>query len=576
MSRFRRFIHNPLVVILPIILLLAGVWYQYSGAESQLNASQANILPNAGLDDLDNHGMPYGWQFTPGSSSVTATSRPGYQSPRLLAITNSGTPTSKNTTLASPLVTVEQGSTYLYKGFYASTISFDLLIQFNDKDGTKKLEFIRHYSSSQQWTTVSYRFAPEAGVQSVQFVYSLTGRGELQVDNNYLESNPMNTTAPAPIVTGVNLLPQSALLDATQGWSPYAYGANTSESHVVTSNGATYFQTKMAAYTNGEAKWQYAPLPILGNQAFQLTATYRSNAPVDVVAEYVLTSGKRQFETIDTLLPAKDWTIYSTNLEAPTAATSIMVTLILHHAGTLDTKDYSLIDTTKPGKAAWREPLVSITFDDGWKSAYQNGTPLLARYGYPATFYLNPGAIDTPNFMSSKDVDGLVTAGHEIASHGYLHYDFTTVNIPLLDTQLKQAAEYFKTVRHLQAIQFATPFGTTDSQVEYAARQYYASLRTTDDGINTRQNFNPYHLVVLYIGKDTPPEKLASAIADTAAVNGWLILVYHRIDTSTEGEPVISPTQFNENLAVIQKSGVKVMTVDAALHEIANQKAATP
>ena len=575
MSRLHRLFRNPLVIVVPIIVVLCIVWYQYTGAESQINSSSANIMPNAGLDLVDDHGVPNGWQFSPATSAVTATSRPGYESPRLLAITNSGDATSKNTTLTSPLVGVDQGSTYLYKGFYKSTLSFDLLMQSTLKDGSKKLEIAKNYGSSQQWTTVSYSFTPAANVQSVQFVYSLTAKGELQVDNNYLEVNPANATQPPMPVKGANLLSVSSANPLSSAWSPYVYGDNQTELHAITTEAAPYLHIQISTYRSGEAKWQHAPLSVHGNQAFQFAASYRSDTPVDVIAEYVLTSGERQFSTLTTLQPAKDWTTYIGHLETPTAATSVIVSVVLHSQGTLDTRDYSLIDTSKPGKAAWQRPLLSITFDDGWRSAYLNGTPLLARYNYPATFYLNPSAIDTPSFMTSSQVDGLVAAGHEIASHGYQHFDFTTVSTSTLDDQLKRAAAYFTQVRHQKVTQFATPFGSTDNQVEYVARQYYASLRTTDDGINTRQNFDPYHLLVLYIGKDTPPSKVAAAIADTQATNGWLILVYHRIDTSTEGEPVITPSQFNEHLDIIRKSGVAVVPVGAALHEITAQQSAS-
>lgn len=569
MNNSIRVIKNPLFIILPVIALLLFAWYQYTSAESQINISRANILPNAGLDQLDDHGLPVGWQFSPASAQVTATSIAGYESPRLLVLTNSGDSSTSNTTLTSPLVSVEKEKTYLYKGFYRSTISFDLIIQSNYRDGSKKLEIIKRYNSNKQWATVSHLFTATANIQSVQFVYSFAAKGELQIDDNYLEANPREVySAPAPAL-GNNLLP--VVTPASDAWSNYASGDNKTTSRRITDDGSPYLHSQVIAYKGGEAKWQHDPLPVRGNRAFWFSANYRSDAPVDVIAEYILASGQREFYTIGTLLPAKDWTIYTGEFETPSNATSVVVSLVLHQNGTLDTKDYGLYDISKPGAAAWQRPLASITFDDGWKSAYVNGVPLLKQYGYAATFYLNPAAIDTANFMDSNDVTTLSKEGHELASHGYQHHDFTTLDKQSIDYQLRYAYDYFKQIHNQPVVHFSAPFGGTDSQVSYYAHKYYASLRGTESGINTRQNFDPYNLLVLYVGNDTPSAKIASALAEAEATNGWLILVYHRVDTITEGEPVIAPAQFQQQLDAIKKSGVTVTPVGSALQELSRQ-----
>ncbi|MNK98983.1 Polysaccharide deacetylase [compost metagenome] len=174
--------------------------------------------------------------------------------------------------------------------------------------------------------------------------------------------------------------------------------------------------------------------------------------------------------------------------------------------------------------------------------------------------------------MSSEQVTALVKSGHELASHGYEHLNFTTLDTPSIDYQLMHAGEYFKQVHNQHTIQFSAPFGGTDGQVNHYARNYYASLRGTESGVNTRQNFDPYNLLILYIGNDTSPGKLANALAEAKARNGWLILVYHRVDTNTQGEPVISPAQFQQQLDTVRKSELTVTTVSDAMQEISKQR----
>lgn len=575
MSKLLRLLKNPLIMIVPVILLLVFVWHQYTGAQSQINVPQTNILPNGGLDELDAHGFPTGWQLSPASSGVTTTALTGYDSPKLLVVTNSSDTPGANTSLTSPLVSIETGQQYLYKGFYKSTVPFDLILRANYRDGTQKLTIVGRYNSNRQWATDSYLFTPDDAVQTVQFVYSFAAKGELQIDNNYLEPNPNDVYQPSQPTLTTNLVPNPALTssDGTtpDGWDSFTSGDQQTTANYITDDGVPYLRTQVSNYKNGEAKWEYTPISIQGNQAFEFQVTYRSNNPVDVIAEYMLSSGQRQFATVATLLPAKDWTTYSGTFEAPAGASSLLASVVLHGNGTMATKNYAVYDISKPGARTWERPLVSLTFDDGWQSAYVNGAPLLDEYGFKATFYLNPAAIDTSVFMSSDEVAALKNNGHEVASHGYEHLDFTTLNKSSINYQLEHAYQYFKQVQNEQTVDFATPFGGTDSQVTSYARKYYASLRTTQSGLNTRQNFDPYNLLVLYVGRDTTPAKIADALAETKADNGWLILVYHRVDTTTQGEPVINPTQFQQQLDVLKKSNLTVVPVSSALREIDRQ-----
>ena len=570
MSKFHAIIHTPFLPVLAVVSLLAFGWETYTSAAPQLNHPTMNILPNGGLNTIDAHGMPTGWQFSPADTGSNVRIGTGNQSPHQLTVANHGN-ASASTTVTSPEAPVATGTRYLYKGFYRATMPFELVMKSTRSDGSVRYETVQQYDPSQEWTTVSYLFDAPPDIRTVAFVYRTNAHGELSLDNTYLEPNPQHVTPPAAMRTGTNLLP--ALNDTSdQAWDVAASGnLHVAEANLVNSSTPS-LHLRVDAYQSGDAGWESATLPAHGNQAFELRAGYTSSAPADIIADYTLASGRHVFNTLATVMPTADWTYVSHDLETPHDAVGVAVSFKLRSAGTLDTREYSLIDISKAGTPAWSRPLVSITFDDGWESSFKNGVPLLAKYGYAATFYLTPSALDTENFMTSQNVDALVAAGHEIASHGYQHLDFTTLAPEAVDDQLSHAAAYFHQVRKLDAIQFSTPFGTSDNEVTYAAEKYYSSLRTTDDGINTRQNFDPYHLLVLYIGNDTPANKLAEALADAQALNGWLIVVYHRVDTNTKGEPVIAPAQFQTQLDVIKRSHITVMPVGAALHEITKQK----
>jgi len=575
MSRSALFFKNPLVLVVPIVAALLLLWQQYTSAQPQLSTPAANILPNASLDELDKSGFPVGWQLSRGNDKVTTSSTQGYNSATSLALINASDTANGNTTLTSPEAPVEKGVTYLYKAFYKADAPFDLLIRTNHVDGSHEQKVVGRYDPNTEWETVSHVFMSPDTVQSVQFIYSFSAKGELQIDNTYLEPNPPDVYVPPQPTLGTNILPNHALTTSDgvtpQGWSPYTVGNNRATLQYVTDNGTPALRTQVSDYKDGEAKWQYDPISIKGGQAFQLNASYQSDTPAVAVAEFTLSSGKRQFVTIKELVPAKDWTAFSGQFEAPINADTMLVTIVQRSNGTVTTKDYGLYDITKPGAITWDKPRLSFTFDDGWESAFTNGATLLNRYGYEGTFYLNPSTIDTASFMTSGQVADLVKNGHEIASHGYEHLNFTTLKREDINYQFEHASNYFKEIHNMQRVNFAAPFGGNDPQTMFYARKYYASLRGTADGVNTRQNMDPYNLRVLYVGGSVSLEKLSAAIADAKSKNGWLILIYHRIETPVKGETTVTPTQFQQQLDTVKKSDINVQTVAEVLKAVANQ-----
>lgn len=74
-----------------------------------------------------------------------------------------------------------------------------------------------------------------------------------------------------------------------------------------------------------------------------------------------------------------------------------------------------------------QEPLpaktVVITIDDGYKSVYRNGWPILKSFGYPFTVFINAKSIDGgfSNYMSWAEVREMHQSGVDFQDHSYAH-----------------------------------------------------------------------------------------------------------------------------------------------------------
>lgn len=91
------------------------------------------------------------------------------------------------------------------------------------------------------------------------------------------------------------------------------------------------------------------------------------------------------------------------------------------------------------GEKTLADKSVAITFDDGYQDIADNAAPILAKFGYPYTVFINPDRTAYPDMMSQATLKGLkgATIGNHTAGHAHL----TTLPLPLarqaiLDGQL--------------------------------------------------------------------------------------------------------------------------------------------
>jgi peptidoglycan/xylan/chitin deacetylase (PgdA/CDA1 family) len=81
-------------------------------------------------------------------------------------------------------------------------------------------------------------------------------------------------------------------------------------------------------------------------------------------------------------------------------------------------------NTVKHGTKLPEKPVI-ITFDDAWKSQYENALPILAEFNVPATFYVYTAVVGNNTTMSWQQLRDLARKGHSIGCHSGSHADLT-------------------------------------------------------------------------------------------------------------------------------------------------------
>jgi len=113
------------------------------------------------------------------------------------------------------------------------------------------------------------------------------------------------------------------------------------------------------------------------------------------------------------------------------------------------------------------EKPVIITLDDGYRDAYTNAFPLLAKYGFGATFFLITGFIDQgrPEHLTWEQVIEMDAAGMSMEAHGHTHPDLRNQSLDYLVWQILGAKEAIEARTHKTVRFFAYPAGKYDPQV---------------------------------------------------------------------------------------------------------------
>lgn len=215
--------------------------------------------------------------------------------------------------------------------------------------------------------------------------------------------------------------------------------------------------------------------------------------------------------------------------------------------------------------------MVSLTFDDGFESAYTEARPVLSQYNFPGVAYVTTGWTGTTGFMTWSQIQALQnTYGWEIGAHSVTHPELPTLSEAAMTDEVANSKQAL-TDHSLNVTTFATPFGAYNSPtVREIAKRYEAHRGFWDrDNLNVFPH-DRYWLQVKSIERDTSLQQVYNWI-DRATVRGeWLVLVFHIIaDEPDPEEPYATSTADLTAIAqYLNQKQVPVKTVHQVLDEV--------
>ena len=170
-----------------------------------------------------------------------------------------------------------------------------------------------------------------------------------------------------------------------------------------------------------------------------------------------------------------------------------------------------LIDVLDRGHLPQR--VAVLTFDDGYADAADVVTPLLARHGARATFFVNAGTIGLRNHLTWRNLRAMRSAGNEIGAHGMYHLDLSTLDRA---GQMHEAGDCVARIERFigfRPVSYAYASGAYNSTTLSVMRSIGIRSAWTERSNWVRDDRNPYEMPRLRISRDTPLQGFASLVS---------------------------------------------------------------
>jgi peptidoglycan/xylan/chitin deacetylase (PgdA/CDA1 family) len=477
-------------------------------------------------------------------------------------------------------ITATPGKTYNFSNYYQSNVQSFVEVEYQLTNNAYQYVRLATLPAAAGWTLYQKSFTAPANAKSVTVLHFIQAVGTLSVDNYSLTDGTVTPPPPPPPASNLVLNPSVETENGTlpANWSTQAWGTNNAAFTYVKNAGHTgnhSAKVNITTYTDGDAKWVPVTLDVTPGDSYRFSDWYQSDVETYVVVDFTNVDDSHYYLGFRPAAPSASWKQFTDAFSVPYNAKSMTIYHLLLGVGSLTVDDYSLTKITPQG---FSRGIVTMAFDDGWEEDVFTVLPVLKTYGFHATFFFATTFLEsTPptgpiNISGPAAIHAMQADGHEIGGHSVTHPDLTSLSQTDLDYELGHSKTYLESVAGAgQVKNLATPFGTYNDQVINTAKPLYQSLRSTDEGFNSPESFDQYRLVVQNMQQTTTLAEFQSWIDQAKKDKSWLVLVYHRVATSSLEQFDTPQANFVPQMEYIKNSGVTVLTTEQALQEVLPQ-----
>lgn len=352
-------------------------------------------------------------------------------------------------------------------------------------------------------------------------------------------------------------------------WQKGSWGTNTAvfKYPVAGYRSSRSAWVNITSYTSGDAKWFFNDVAVAEGSTYTFSDYYKSNIPSYVTIRYQLVEGSYQYVGLASLpSSANIWKKFAIDFAVPANVQKLTIFHLIQQVGTLRVDQFSLAKksggTPPPPPGGLEKGMVTLAFDDGWMSAYQNAMPIIEAAGYKSTHYINsqPWKEDFDGYMQESQILDLQNRGHEVGAHTRTHADLTQLSEAEIRREVKGNRDDLLALGIKKVDTFAYPYGSYNEKVKQIVKETgFKTARSIHEGLNMK-GVDPYLLNWQGPESHTTVAQMKQWIDQAINQKGWLILSFHEI-LNNGGQYSNTPQSLKEVVDYLKQKNVRVVTV---------------
>ncbi len=213
--------------------------------------------------------------------------------------------------------------------------------------------------------------------------------------------------------------------------------------------------------------------------------------------------------------------------------------------------------------------IASFTFDDFPASAVEQGLRILDNYGAKATYYVSGEHVDqtlgSVKYCESAQLRHLLSSGHEIGCHGYLHTSHCGLSARDVSDNCAHNEQFLQSRLGIdfRTTSFGYPFGDASYFSKRVVGRRFDICRGVQLGVNAREvDFSMLRVLPLEQYR-LDEYSLEDSIAEALENNGWIVFLTH--DVSTNPSPYgCTPEQLERALSLVTNAKIPIKTISEA------------
>lgn len=217
------------------------------------------------------------------------------------------------------------------------------------------------------------------------------------------------------------------------------------------------------------------------------------------------------------------------------------------------------------------KPIICLTFDDAHLNAYQYGFPLLEKYHFPATSFINSGLIGKYGRLSWDQVLHLKNHNWEIGGHAIDHFELPELSYEEAYYQIVE--DYNKFLEYgINLKSFALPAGHATERDYVIIKSIYKNIRNSIDK-EMQLPLNRFDLGYFAYQTNYTSQMVKERII-RGSINGEVLIVigFHQISENQNNTiDNCTPEALEEILCWLTDKDYSVMRLDLAVNKILNQ-----